>query len=71
MQAPSSGSDTDDRLLRLRQVLEIVPISKSAWYKGVAGGRFPPGVKLSSRTVAWRKSDIEALVRSLCAPPPA
>jgi prophage regulatory protein len=52
-----------DRLLRLRQVLQIIPLSKSAWYQGVAEGRFPRPVKLTARAVAWRKSDVDALLR--------
>lgn len=51
--------------LRLRQVLEIVPISKSAWWEGCKTGRFPNPVKLGPRTTAWRAEDIAALVKQL------
>ena len=54
-----------DRLLRLPQVLEIIPVSKSAWWDGVARGRYPRGVKLGPRTRAWRLSDIEGLIQRL------
>lgn len=54
-----------DRFLRLREVLQLVPVSKSAWYKGVEEGRYPRGVKLSERTIAWRASDIDALIKRL------
>jgi predicted DNA-binding transcriptional regulator AlpA len=48
--------------LRLRQVLEIFPISKSAWWAGVKDGRYPAPVKLSARVSAWRVSDIKTLI---------
>jgi len=47
--------------LRLPDVLRRVPVSRSAYWKGVQDGRFPPGVKLSERTTAWRLSDIDEL----------
>jgi predicted DNA-binding transcriptional regulator AlpA len=51
--------------LRLPQVLEIVPISKSAWWKGCKSGRFPKPVKLGPRTTAWKAEDIMALVKTI------
>ncbi len=47
--------------LRLPQVLEILPISKSTWWKGIKEGRFPKPVKLTERTSAWLRADIDAL----------
>jgi predicted DNA-binding transcriptional regulator AlpA len=51
--------------LRLSQVLNFVPISKSAWWEGCKTGRFPKPVKLGPRTTAWRAEDIVALVKQL------
>jgi predicted DNA-binding transcriptional regulator AlpA len=51
--------------LRLRQVLALVPICKSAWWEGCKTGRFPKPVKLGPRTTAWRAEDIAALVKNL------
>lgn len=50
--------------LRLPQVLAIVPVSKSAWWKGCRSGRYPKPVKLGPRTTAWRAEDIAALIAS-------
>jgi prophage regulatory protein len=47
--------------LRLSQVIEIIPISKSSWWKRIREGRFPKPVKLSERTSAWLRADIDAL----------
>jgi prophage regulatory protein len=54
-----------DALLRITSVLELVQVSRSAWWAGVKTGRFPEGVKLGPRTTRWRKSDIEKLIASL------
>ncbi|QJC56626.1 hypothetical protein HC248_01934 [Polaromonas vacuolata] len=54
-----------DALLRLPQVLLLYPISRSAWFAGIKTGRFPSSVKISTRSVAWRSSDIKVLVDSL------
>ena len=58
-------SDRPERLLRLKQVLEIIPVSKSTWWAGVKTGRFPKPSKLSERTTVWRESDIRALIETL------
>jgi predicted DNA-binding transcriptional regulator AlpA len=50
--------------VRLRDILAPVgpiPISKSAWWAGVATGRFPKPIKLAPRTTVWRVEDIRAL----------
>ncbi len=57
--------DTPPRLLRLRQVLSIYPVSRSTWYQGVSDGRYPKPFKIAARSVAWRESDIHKLVREL------
>lgn len=54
-------------LLRLPAVLQVVPIPKSSWWRGVAEGRFPKPIKLGPRTSAWLASDIKALIDRLAA----
>lgn len=52
-----------DGLLRLRQILKIIPVSKSTWWAGVKSGRFPQPTKaLGPRISAWRAKDIRSLV---------
>lgn len=54
-------------VLRLTQVLEIFPISKSSWWQGCKEGRFPKPIKLGPRTTVWLKEDIENLARKFAA----
>ena len=54
-----------ESLLRLPQILERIPISKSAWWQGCKDGKYPKPIKLSARTTVWKKSDIDALIQRL------
>ena len=60
---------SSNALLRLPQVLALIPVSRSAWWAGCKSGRYPKPVKLGPRTTAWRASDIAALVEKLTAEP--
>jgi predicted DNA-binding transcriptional regulator AlpA len=55
-------------LLRLPQVLALIPVSRSTWWAGVKSGRFPAPVKIGPRTTAWRAVDIRALFEQLTGP---
>ena len=54
--------------MRLPQVLQLIPVSKSAWWQGCRDGRFPKPVKLGPKTTAWRVEDIVALIERLDSP---
>jgi len=53
-----------DGFLRLPQVLERIPVSRSGFWKGVKEGRFPQPVKLSPRVTVWRASDVQAYIEA-------
>lgn len=48
--------------MRLPQVLEFIPVSKSTWWAGVKSGRFPQGLKFPPRITVWRAEDIRELI---------
>ena len=52
-------------LLRLPDVLRRYPVSRTSWYDGIKLGMYPAPVRLGKRTVAWRESEIEALIQRL------
>jgi len=54
-----------DPLIRLPQVLQILPIGKSTWWTWIAEGKAPKGIKLGEKTTAWKLSDIQKLVDDL------
>lgn len=49
--------------VRLPQILQVFPVSKSTWWAGIQQGRFPKSVKLSARITAWRVEDIHDLIK--------
>jgi len=49
-------------LLRIKQVLRFIPVSRSNWWEGVKTGRFPKPLKLSERVTCWKTSDIRKIV---------
>jgi prophage regulatory protein len=55
-------SESAQKLLRLKDVLKLIPVSRATWYAGCATGRFPQKVKLGPRIVAWRSEDIQKLI---------
>lgn len=54
-----------DSFLRLPQVLQLIPVSRSGWWAGVKNGRYPTPVKLSARVTVWRMSDVQAYIDSV------
>ena len=57
----SLNSEKRDRLIRLKEVLEIIPVSKSTFWNWVASGRAPASIRLG-RCTCWRLSDIEKMM---------
>jgi predicted DNA-binding transcriptional regulator AlpA len=60
----SHQPDASERLIRLPEVLRIIPVSRSEWYRRLASGDAPAAVPLGPRARAWRLSDVhDYLVR--------
>lgn len=49
-----------ERFLRLADVIERTGLSRSYIYLSISKGEFPKNIKLSSRSVAWLESEIDA-----------
>ena len=56
-------SPKPERLLRIREVLQRLPISRTSLYDGVKIGLYPAPVRIGKRTVAWRESEIDRLIK--------
>jgi len=52
------------RLLRLHQVLEIVPVHRATWWRWVREGRAPKAVHIGCATF-WREADVRRFVESI------
>lgn len=51
--------------LRIRQVLALIPVSRSSWWEGVRTGRYPKSVKIGPRTTCWKVETIRELIAKL------
>ena len=51
-----------DSLLRLPAVLKRTGDSRSAHYKRISDGTFPPPIKIGLRATAWPDSEVTAIV---------
>ncbi len=49
---------TELKLLRLKEVLQLIPLSRATIYRKMAAGSFPKALKIGERTIAWRYTDI-------------
>lgn len=55
--------------LRLKQILSVIPVSRSTWWNGVRSGRYPQPIRaLGERITVWRAEDIRALMAAVSAP---
>ncbi len=70
-QSNPSPSLPETGFLRLRQVLQFIPIGATRWYEGVKRGEFPAPVSLGARAKGYRVADIRALIDRLNAQAPA
>ena len=56
-------TDTPDRILRLKTVLERTGLSRSTMYRKMQSGTFPKNVQISTRCTGWRESAVNEWMR--------
>jgi len=49
-----------DTMLKLKEVISLVSLSRSTIYVYIKKNEFPKPVKLTDRRIAWRSSDIQS-----------
>jgi len=52
------------RYVRLKQILDRIPVSKSTWWQWCKDGKAPQPIKLSVRTTVWLESEIDDFLES-------
>ncbi|MCJ2137422.1 AlpA family phage regulatory protein [Methylobacterium sp. J-026] len=57
---PRSSADC---LMRLKEVLRVVPISRTTFYRWIKEDKAPSPIKAGPGISLWRRSEIEAMVR--------
>ena len=51
------------RLLRLKDVLNKIPVSRTTFYNGIKNGQYPAPIKLGSSSM-WLESDIDSVIEN-------
>jgi predicted DNA-binding transcriptional regulator AlpA len=51
--------------IRLKELLKLIPVSKSTLYAGIKSGAYPAPVRIGARISAWRVSDIRELLTKI------
>jgi len=57
-------SDSNDRILRIKAVLDRTGLSRSTLYRKMQNGTFPRQVHISTRCTGWRESAVNAWMRN-------
>ena len=65
--APISSHPRPKRLLRIKQVIDKLNISRTMYYLGVQRGYYPKPYKISERSSVWLESDIDNLIDRIAA----
>lgn len=53
------GGDPPSLFLRLPAVMKLTGLGRSTIYRMVADRRFPSPVRIASRAIAWRRTDLD------------
>jgi prophage regulatory protein len=57
-------TNSNDRILRLKAVLDRTGLSRSTLYRKIQNGTFPKQVRISTRCAGWRESAVNAWMRN-------
>lgn len=58
-----SETPTPERLLRARDVVQRIGVSRSTLFLMIREGRFPAGVKITEQRVGWREAVVDQWIR--------
>ncbi|MDX9689633.1 MAG: AlpA family transcriptional regulator [Proteobacteria bacterium] len=59
-----SQTITDEKIIRLREVLDRTGLSRSMAYALIEQGQFPRPISLGARAVGWFSSQVDAWIAS-------
>jgi prophage regulatory protein len=57
-------SSREERIIRLKTVLERTGLSRSTLYRKIGEGTFPRQIRIAARCAGWRESAVEAWLRN-------
>lgn len=54
----------NDRILRIRAVLQLTGLSRSTLYRKIQDGSFPKQVRIATRCAGWRESAVNSWLKN-------
>ena len=57
-------TETPDRILRIKTVLQRTGLSRSTMYRKMQAGTFPRNIQISTRCAGWRESAVNEWMRN-------
>jgi prophage regulatory protein len=57
-------TETPDRILRLKIVLDRTGLSRATLYRKVQAGTFPKQIRIAARCAGWRESAVNDWMRN-------
>lgn len=54
----NNGINSLEGYLTLKQILDIIPVSRSTWYRGMEEGIYPRQHRISKGRVGWAVAEI-------------
>jgi prophage regulatory protein len=52
-----------DKLVRIKELVRLLSISRANVYRSMKLGTFPKSIKLTERTTVWRLSEIDKWIK--------
>ena len=60
-----TNNETTHRLMRLKDILQVIPVGRSTWWLWVSQGKAPAPIKLGERVTCWHSADIEDFIEGV------
>lgn len=55
--------ESNMKFYRIKQLVEMLNVSKSSIWSWLSAGKFPNPIKIGNNTTVWRSSDIESWIK--------
>ena len=64
MEVSTQSHPATGRIIRLREVVTRIGLSRSTVYEKIASGEFPAPVALGGRRVGWKETEVDDWIES-------
>lgn len=69
IQQPQIPSLPEFSLVRVSQIVQMIPISEATWWRWVREGKVKKGIKLGANVTVWKLADVREFIEKLAEEP--